>query len=267
MLSFLIKFLFFHISGKSRNKAVLFGSELLSLFLTLYVFSMGSKLVDREMVAQESENLFQFLLIGELALILPISFFENIIRNFQDFFYSQFLDTLRGNQINSFILIVQKSLAELLFPIVRIALMLILSLVVFGETFPFLSLLRFAFVQILALISMGMVGLLVIQFFENYQRGLKAIYTLNSLLAVIGGAYFPIRFLPSYVKDYIVWIFPQTIILQLSRVSFLKSFSEMTYYGIYFVFYLGVMGIGVKCIVRYLNKKNLSRIFGHIRFS
>lgn len=267
MLSFLLKFLFVQFSNGRRSSFWLILSEILSLILTIYIFSMTNKLVDKNLIANEATSYFHFLLIGELALILPVSLLENIIRNFLEFFQSHFTATLEGNQINSFKLILSKSITELVLPFLRVCLMFLFSKLIFKVPLPMDSIFLFILVQILGIASMAIMGFLTTHIYLCYKRGLKLIYTLNSFLVVMGGAYFPVSFLPAFIRDYLIWLFPQSIIIQLSRMSFLKTNTNFLKHSIYFLMYVIVTGVVIKAIVKFLEKKRKEKLLSYISFS
>lgn len=267
MFSFILKFLFLQFGNGRRSAVWLIFSEIFSLVLTIYIFSMSNKLVDRSLVANEATSYFHFLLIGELALILPVSLLENVIRNFLDFFQSHFTATLEGNQINAFRLILSKSITELALPILRVFLMFIFSTIIFKVPLALDAILLFSIVQLMGMIAMAVMGYLTIYFYRSFQRGLKLIYTFNSLLVVMGGAYFPVSFLPVFIRDYLVWLFPQSIILQLSRMAFHQSRNQYLVHSVYFLIYVGVTSLFIMKFVEMLEVRRKKRLLSYVSFS
>lgn len=267
MFSFILKFLFLQFANGKRSGPWLIISEIFSLILTIYIFSMTNKLVDKNLISNEATSYFHFLLIGELALILPVSLLENIIRNFLEFFQSHFTQTLEGNQIDSFKLILSKSLTELTLPFLRVCLMFLFSIVIFNVPLEFQSLLLFSIVQIMGVASMAVMGCLTTYIYLSYQRGLKLIYTFNSLLVVIGGAYFPVSFLPAFVRDYLIWMFPQSIILQLSRMSFHQTSNHFLIYSAYFIFYVTVTALIIRRLVKVLEQRRKEKVLSYVSLS
>lgn len=267
MLSFILKFIIQYLTGNSSNRLIYLITEALSLLITLYVFYISNRLVDPKLLDGSAENFFEFLLIGEIALIIPISFFETIIKNYLEFYHSQFLETLKGMRIPYFPIIIKKSLNELILPVSRVLLIFVFGLLLFNFKVSLISTLVYFIIQFLSLACILFISQFVIQIHLNYKRGLKFIYLLNSILAVIGGAYFPITLLPPFIRDYLVWIFPQSFILQLSRMAFAQK-SEKTYLAlVFFIVYIAVVAMILKPLIKGLERRRLRNRFKNVVFT
>lgn len=220
MIHYLIRILFSSLFKNDQKLYFRIIGELFSIALTLYLFFMTSKLVNTSVLSTDNISYFEFLLIGEIALLLPLSFLELLIQNFVEFKNTGFLDTIEGNGMNSKKILFLQVFPQMNFPFIRLVMIYLLGILLFGLQIKIQSLILFMLFQVLGLVLIASLAMLMIHFYDLSGKGLKIFYSINSLLAVIGGAYFPTHLLPPLVQKYLLWFFPQTIILQLSRLSF-----------------------------------------------
>ncbi|MBY0516478.1 MAG: hypothetical protein K2P81_06195 [Bacteriovoracaceae bacterium] len=267
MFSHLIKWLLGMIIGNSQNRALLLLGEAFSICLTLYLFKMTSQLVPSDKLQNTSRNYFEFLLIGEVALLLPLAYFENSIRIFLAFISSGFIVTLKSSQIDPYRIIRKLALNEMVRPLLRMICIFLGGFFLLETQVPHLFYVNFVLSQALTLMSMITVTELVLSFYSCYNRGLKVFYSINSVLALIGGAYFPVSYMAPFIKDYAVWLFPQTLALLFARLGLQLSPQEMAAKYLYYIAYILMTAFVVKKIKKWLEGIKIKRKLAHLILS
>lgn len=175
-------------------------------------------------------NVFSFLVVGEIALILPLTLAERIIEKFQIIFNQQFFHTLSFVKIDPYKFLLRAALKEMLFPLLRLSLLLSFSFSMFAINVSMDSLFLFLCIQLLASLLFYFLGSIAIEIFLWSKKGLRFYHTLNTIAALLGGAYFPADNFPVAIKKMAQFL-PHTLVLTSSRTIFSGNSSI----GIYFL--------------------------------
>lgn len=195
--------------------------ELFSVFLTLVLIYYASESFSFKSApaVQSSLSLFIFLLIGEVALIVPMSSAERFLSNFSNIRNQQFYQTLLGLRISPFRYILSLVMSDLFFPLLRVLLILIGGILLSPIHLTFLSVCYFFILQIFSIFIFLLMAILASYFYLKFNRGFSFFYTLQTVSTILGGAYFPTSIFPIGLKN-LSAILPQTQILAASRMIF-----------------------------------------------
>lgn len=267
MISFFLKLFFKSFFDFKIGKIGQLIYELIAIFLTILVFKMTDQMVSAPQVNLIHHPYFTFLLIGEISLALPLSFYERIIDNFLLFHHNQFDEMLSGIKINPLTIVIKKSLSELILPGLRLISIIGISIFLFDLKFTFIQLIFFLFVQAIACVPMMIFAILSVYFYQTYKKGIKLFYVTNTLITVMGGAYFPVHLLPNFFEKYLIWIFPQSFILNLSRLIFTAPLKHTLWVCAGLIIYNLVFYYLVQLFIRKLQKIKNAHLFKHVRFS
>lgn len=225
MISFLLRF-FFQKAFRTKSFAGKLALELVSVFLTLVIIFYASRSFNFNIGSDEGVSLFVFLLAGEISLILPVGVSEKLLNHFTDIVHSQFYQTLLGLRLSPLIYILGKTLSDSVMLLFRIGAILVLSSFFLEFKLTPLMLLLFLTSQFFAAVIFLLMGLIAVQFYRVFKRGLVFFYSFQSLAAILGGVYFPVSVFPSSLKA-ISWLLPQTLILHVSRRIFSGSAPDL----------------------------------------
>lgn len=206
------------------NKNSLFFKILLeftSLSLALSVIYFASEAFDFKINSAEKNpiSLFVFLLVGEISLVLPMTFAERYLSHLSDMRNQQFYQTLLGLKISPLRVILSKTIVDSLFPFLRIIFIMLFSVFTLKFNFTVYAFFVFMFLQLLAVLIFLLMALITSLFILRFNRGLGVFYHLQSVAAIFGGAYFPTNVFPSALKNATVFL-PQTQVLLCSRLIF-----------------------------------------------
>lgn len=225
MISFLLR-LFLQRALGTRSFAGKILLELVSIFLTLVIIFYASRSFQFNTGTEEGISLFVFLLAGEVSLILPVGLSEKLLNHFTDIIHSQFYQTLLGLRLSPLVYVLGKSIADAVFLLFRALAILVLSSLFLDFKLTPVMLLLFLVSQFFACVIFLLMGVIAVQFYRVFRRGLVFFYSFQSLAAIVGGVYFPVSIFPSSVKT-ISWLLPQTLILHVSRRIFAGAFPDL----------------------------------------
>ncbi len=195
--------------------------ETLTILLTISVIYYASEsfVLKANIESKESMSLFAFLLVGEIALVLPMSFAERLLAHFLEIRNQHFYQTLIGLKISPTRFIFSRAMVDAIFPFSRVAIILAFSAFFIGFKFSFFSLVVFFLLQLFAIVVFAMMALITTLLYLKFNKGIGLFYTAQSFAAILSGVYFPVSIFPSYLKN-ISFVLPQTHILQASRLIF-----------------------------------------------
>lgn len=235
------------------------GFELLSIFFTIVVIYYASQsfILKDQSVSPQSFSLFVFLLVGEVALILPMSFAERLLSHFLEIRHLHFYHTLIGLKISPTRFILSRAMVDAFFPLTRVVLILILSTLIFNFHFSLISFIAFFLLQFFAIILFSLMALITTLVYLKFNRGIGIFYTLQSFGAIVGGVYFPIDIFPAYIKNTSVLI-PQTQILNAARSIFQEQVVPSSTYFALFAWPVVLAGVWVildRYLMTWLKKK------------
>ncbi len=242
MISFIVN----HILRKiflPRNQIVMLAYELFATTITIVVLYQAG--LSYKFNYGEG-NVFSFLVVGEIALILPLTLAERIIEKFQNIFNQQFFQTLSFVKIDPYKYLLKASLKEMLFPLLRLSLLLSFSFSMFAINVSMESLFLFLCIQFMAIFLFYFLGSIAIEIFLWSKKGLRFYHTLNTIAALLGGAYFPADNFPIAIKEMAQFL-PHSLVLTSSRAIF----SGVSSVGIYFLglgFWISALFVVHKCL-------------------
>lgn len=258
----MISFGFTFFLGKIFKNKSLFGKiifELLSIFFTIaLIYYAGQSFAFKGNDNSLGESsLFVFLIVGEISLVMPMSFAERIISYFQEIRSQQFYQTLLGLHISPTQFILSRAMVDVIFPFFRIVTIIVFCALFLNFNITFLSFLAFCGLQFLAICLFIFMALITNLIYLKFNRGIGLFYSAQSFAAILGGLYFPIKIFPGYIKNMSV-VLPQTQILKASRQIFHSPIIEvspylilLTWLGLFFLLYLSLN----KYLVNSLKKK------------
>ncbi|MFA6236655.1 MAG: ABC transporter permease [Bacteriovorax sp.] len=210
------------------------------MFLTIAVIYYASESFNLKgsTLYEGFSSLFSFLLVGEIALVIPMNFAERLISHFLEIRNQQFYQTLIGLRISTNKFIFSEALVDVIFPFSRVLFILFYSSIFLNFSLTFTSVVTFILVQIFAVIVFAMMALIATLIYLKFNRGLSLFYSFQSVAAIIGGAYFPIQVFPTYLKNISIFL-PQTQVLHASRLILngqLLEFSSLATLFIWLIF-------------------------------
>jgi hypothetical protein len=205
---------------------------------TTTLFYAGSAYDFKTSLFQERTNVFHFLVVAELALILPLGFAEKIIFHFQKNYSNHFFQTLSFVKISPYKHILLSSISEMFYPLLRLLSLLTIMRLIFNFQATLIQLVFFSFIQMLSIAMFVLLAFVAIEFFLWFKKGLHFFHTFNSLAVILAGAYFPTKIFPGNLKSFSAFL-PQTMQLESVRTIFLNSiFPFDNIIGIFFWIFL-----------------------------
>lgn len=193
--------------------------ECISILLTLFVIYFASESFLVRNQESHSTSLFTFLLVGEIALLLPAYFSERLVTYFVEIKSNHFYQTLIGLGVSPMRYLLIKALAECLFPLIRIIFILLFSVYYLNFYVDFNSFFQFLILQFFSMIIYMSMALIAIVIYLQINRGINLFYTFQSIATILGGAYFSPEIFPNYLKELSSFL-PQTQILYKARLIF-----------------------------------------------
>lgn len=195
--------------------------EFVNIGLTLGLIYFASESFNFKNLEAETNSisLLMFLLIGEIALVIPMSFAEKFLTNFIEIKNSQFYQTLLGLRISPIHFVLSKSFIDSIFPILRVGISLILGVILFKLNIYYAHFFIFVFLQILSVLIFAFMALISALIYLRFNRGIGLFYSLQSFAVILGGAYFPTNVFPNPLRNFST-LLPQTQIIQSSRELF-----------------------------------------------
>jgi ABC-type multidrug transport system permease subunit len=187
--------------------------------MALIFFASESFFIKNEYLNSSGSSLLIFLLVGEISLILPMSFSEKFLTNFVEIKNQHFYQTLLGLKISPLRYVLAKTLSDSLFSLVRVLLIVSISSVIFKLNLSLTTLLFFSLVQLLGVFLFLLLAIVTSLIYLKFNKGVGLFNSLGSVAAVLGGAYFPTSALPMFLRN-ISSALPQTQIIYSSRQIF-----------------------------------------------
>lgn len=206
-----------------RQRSILFKLifEIFSVALTLVLIFYASESFSFKSTPelQDTIPMFIFLLIGEVALILPMSLAERWLGNLANLRNQQFYQTLLGLRLSPFRYIFSQLLTDLLFPFLRVFFVLVGGYFLTHFSLSLISMVYFLLLQLTSIVIFLCMAMIASLFYLKFNRGFSFFYTFQTLSTIIGGAYFPTSVFPNGLRNFSMYL-PQTQILSASRRIF-----------------------------------------------
>jgi len=246
-------------SFKTLFWKIIFESFTILLTVAIIYYASESFVLKASLENKESLSLFVFLLVGEIALVLPMSFAERLLAHFLEIRNQHFYQTLVGLKISPIRFILSRALVDAIFPFSRVVIILVFCNLFLAFNFSLFSLVAFFILQFFAIIVFAMMALITTLLYLKFNKGIGLFYTAQSFAAILSGVYFPVSIFPSYLKNISV-VLPQTHILQTARLQFQGQVVPLDIYAAFFVWLLLLAGIWLtldRTLISWLKRKAL----------
>lgn len=148
-------------------------------------------------------NYFDFIVIAELALYVPLYLIESPMRNLKEQIDSRILNTMITLKWSPLIILVSSAYNDFLRVIWRLVLSLII-LFIFFETSLNIDHIKSAFILLILNIPFAMsIGILLCAIYLYFGRGQFLVGQVNVFLSVLSGAFFPITVFPEALNKFV----------------------------------------------------------------
>jgi hypothetical protein len=231
---------------------------LITSFFTVMIYWFTSKALTGLTDVNQSWNAnsyFDFLILGELVLLLPLAIGESSIRAVRYLANENLLEEsllLPGGPIKA---ISALSFSMLLPEVLSVLMTAFHACVFFNYS---LSLAAFFKIAVLVLVSLPCIyglGLVGTGLYLRLGRGEGLMSQLNYVAGIFAGAYFPLSVLSTNVAEILVRILPHSALLDMSRK--LSVGSDVPYLenlGLFLIFGVAFMGLGILYLNRSIEK-------------
>jgi ABC-2 type transport system permease protein len=203
-----------------------FGMQLVSIFLSLAVFFFLSRIFGSAMMPEIQKyggDFFSFVLIGLSFtgyMTLGLNNFAESIREAQ---IKGTLEALLVTPTNISTIIFASSIWVFLFATLRVLLFLLIGVFIFGVKLTGANYLGAMLILILTIIVFCSLGIISASFVMVFKKGNPITWIFGSASTLLGGIYFPISVLPSWVQN-ISYLLPITHSLEAMRLLLLQHY-------------------------------------------
>ena len=163
-----------------------------------------------------SQNYFQYVIWGEIATALPVTFMLLPIRSLHSLLIEGSLDIMRTCPRHFWQILLILNYGEISRQLIRIIFILLFAITLGFSINPLLMLKAISLIVISAPLFWSL-GILATALFIFSGRGLSAFQQASHVLAVLAGVYFPLHVFPSFVENLTSWFSPMTWLLQSLR--------------------------------------------------
>lgn len=164
-----------------------------------------------------ARNYFEFLLLGEMVVLLPIAIIESSLKAVRYAAHEGFLEDFFLHPAGVQVPLFSFSLSLLTFPLIHFALSLSLAYVIFDFSLDLQSL---AWIVMLILASAPMfagIGMMAAAFFLRTGRGEGLLNQILYVASVFAGVYFPLTVLPEFWRNILDIVSPLTVLMATTR--------------------------------------------------
>jgi ABC-type polysaccharide/polyol phosphate export permease len=212
----------------NRNEYISFYSvllELVAIILSLGIYHFTSLAFESSVdssLAIYGVNYFEFIVMGEIVLALPLFFLEGAYRKVRQSLMDGVWDTLNYLDINRL-----KSILFLIFTampkeVIRIIVTLSFSYLFFDFNLSFYFIAIILFYVVLTLPIFFALGLVFCSILLKTGRGQAAIGYFLTLMSIGAGGFFPLSVLPEKFVHFLHF-FPYTLVLEEARLYLAKG--------------------------------------------
>jgi ABC-type uncharacterized transport system permease subunit len=200
-------------------------AEVFSVFITLIIYWFTSQAFGSAVDSHLSKwggSYFDYLIIGEVFLILPTYFVQQFCEQIKYSMINQTLDTLLDLPIPPFKSIFTIGLLGLSSTISHIFIMLAMSLIFFNFSLPLHALLPLIIIQIISLMSFIGLGFIGVSLLMITGRGQGVINYFCLFGSFFSGAFFPLSVLPSFFSNWAHYFSPFSTLMIYTRQIILE---------------------------------------------
>ncbi len=160
---------------------------------------------------------FTFVVIGEVALLLPLSLWSGVTTLVRNGTADGTLELFMTLPLPASLMCAFQSLARVPRELTRIVLLLSVAVTFFGLRLSTGQIVHLLIVECIAAPLFLGLGLLAAALLLRARRGLSALTQLGSLAAIFAGAYFPITTFPPTVQKVSLYFSPFTWVMESAR--------------------------------------------------
>lgn len=221
-MAFYLEFFFQNMKADLREK-FRFRSQILweifGILVTLAVYFYTAKAFSPAFTGRlhPGTTYFEFVLMGELVLILPSVMLDGQIKSLKRFQKEGLLEIFAVGRVRLAPLMLIASLAFSIKDLLRVLLVLLAAYLIFPFHVDVSSLPLLVLLQILFLPVFCALGALAASVLIYTRRGEHLLSNLHMVIAMAAGAYFPVSVLPEIVQKLSRFLSPFTVLLDQSR--------------------------------------------------
>jgi hypothetical protein len=230
----------------------------ISLTVVLIYFASESFEINSKIKDEMNSSIFSFLLVGEISLVLGMSLASVWLNTFIELRNQQFYQTLIGLGLSPQRFSFSRAISDSIFPLIRIIVIILLGFSFKKINLNIYTFGSFMFLQVISIFIYALFAMITSLIYLKFNRGIGLYYSLQTVSAILGGAYFPISVFPFEIKN-IAEFLPQTQILKISREIFsnqlfhLNTFWILIVWSTFLLLVWYFLNIG---IIHNLKKKN-----------
>ncbi len=229
--------------------------EMISIVLSLFVYFYTSKafVLGSNVFGYQGLTYFDFIIIGDLALMLPLYIIEAPIRNIKDSIDTKVINTFIILKIAPWKIFLTLGYSDFLRTLMRVLINIIL-IVIFFDTGLGIEHIKNACLQIVLVLPFCLcLGALVSAFYIYFGRGVHASGYITVLISIFSGAFFPVEVLPRQVYVIFEGLIP--LVKMLKGVRSLGHYSENIWIFILWMMMLVPIGMIVqRAFFKYSNR-------------
>lgn len=186
--------------------------------------------IDTKKIQQTGKEIteFEYMMMGVIALSLFSNGMFSIITVFGNYKKKGVLRRLTLTGVEPVSVVSSVSLVRIALSFLSLLVVLSLCRVIFKATIQFNW---FLLIPTVVFVTVGMmaIGVLLVSLFENPNTASNAASLLNTIMVFFSGVYFPISFMPSYIR-WIAYILPVKYAADLVRYSANAQAMNVTYF-------------------------------------
>lgn len=198
--------------------------------ISLYWYTAQAVAPKLEFERQIGSDYFLFVILGELALLIPATLLYNYVRIIKEMHASGGLNEFIVQPINKVRFLIEAGISGVLFRMINIfAILLTLKFIFKSEVSvdPLLTSFALVFVSLPAFIGLGLLAAALVL---TFGRGEKSVIMLSNAAYILGGVYFPTQVFPSWFRETLNYVSPFNILLNGVRGVFAQN-PEFTFIG------------------------------------
>jgi ABC-type polysaccharide/polyol phosphate export permease len=236
--------------------------EILAAGMSLTIYHFTSEAFNssvNDSLSLYEMNYFEFIVVGEVLLALPLFFLEGTFRKVKQSLVEGVWETMSYLNIDSVKAVFYLVLSAVPKEIFKISIVVGLSYLFFDfNVSPLFFLISFIVIILISPIFFSL-GLLFSLILLRYGRGQSLIGYFLTVMSIGAGSFFPISVLPQVVRD-IFLFFPYTRALESSRIYIAQSDLYDLSYTIMFIPWFILFPLSIFIFKKYTKFKDTNSI-------
>jgi ABC-2 type transport system permease protein len=188
---------------------------------------------------------FEFVVMGELALLIPTRLIEGVLDPIRNSRNSDFIESIILSKFGLGRFLFTNAFSGVFRELIRIVLYFVILLCFFQVNISTSGVIGFLMIQIFYMPMFLLMGLVLGSILIFFGRGYGAMNKVLLLFVVLSGAYFPQTVLPETLQVLVSKFVPYSAIVSNSRMVFKESWLEAGTWPFILVFVLSTLG----CII------------------